>query len=109
MIRALWFYVVLVISTVYHAAAAIVAGLLGMRHRSGGVYDWAGTDWARQILRAAGTPVQAEGLELIPRDRPRHLRRQRRRRLLDRQRHRQRRRSRPVLHRRRENLVDQPL
>ena len=70
MIRALWFYVVLVISTVYHAAAAIVAGLLGVRHRSGGVYDWAGTDWARQILRAAGTPVQAEGLELIPRDRP---------------------------------------
>ena len=70
MIRALWFYVVLVISTVYHAAAATVAGLLGVRHRSGGVYDWAGTDWARQILRAAGTPVQAEGLELIPRDRP---------------------------------------
>ncbi len=70
MIRALWFYAVLVVSTVYHAASAIVAGLLRVRHRRGGVYDWAGTDWARQILRAAGTPVHAEGLERIPRDQP---------------------------------------
>ena len=70
MIRVLWFYTVLVVSTIYHAAVAIVAGLLRVRHRSGGVYDWAGTDWARQILRAAGTPVVAEGLERIPRDRP---------------------------------------
>jgi 1-acyl-sn-glycerol-3-phosphate acyltransferase len=69
-IRALWFYAVLVVSTVYHAVAAIVAGLVRVRHRPGGVYDWAATDWARQILRAAGTPVQAEGLQLIPRDRP---------------------------------------
>jgi 1-acyl-sn-glycerol-3-phosphate acyltransferase len=47
-----------------------VAGLFRVRHRSGGVYDWAGRDWARDILRAAGTPVVAEGLENIPRDRP---------------------------------------
>jgi 1-acyl-sn-glycerol-3-phosphate acyltransferase len=47
-----------------------VAGLLGVRNRRGGVYDWAGTDWARDVLRAAGTPVIAEGLEHIPRDRP---------------------------------------
>jgi 1-acyl-sn-glycerol-3-phosphate acyltransferase len=47
-----------------------VAGLFRVRHRSGGVYDWASTDWSRDILRAAGTPVIAEGLENIPRDRP---------------------------------------
>ena len=47
-----------------------MAGLLGVRNRRGGVYDWAGTDWARDVLRAAGTPVIAEGLEHIPRDRP---------------------------------------
>jgi len=47
-----------------------VAGLFRVRNRVGGVYDWAGTDWARDILRAAGTPVVAEGLENIPRDRP---------------------------------------
>jgi len=46
-----------------------VAGLFRVRNRVGGVYDWACTDWARDILRAAGTPVVAEGLENIPRDR----------------------------------------
>jgi 1-acyl-sn-glycerol-3-phosphate acyltransferase len=47
-----------------------VAGLLRVRNRRGGVYDWAGTDWARDVLRAARTPVVAEGLEHIPRDQP---------------------------------------
>jgi 1-acyl-sn-glycerol-3-phosphate acyltransferase len=69
-IRVLWFYAVLVVSAVYHAAGAAIAGLLRVRHRPGGVYDWAGTAWARQVLRAAGTPVQAEGLERIPPGQP---------------------------------------
>jgi len=47
-----------------------VAGLLRVRNRRGGVYDWAGTDWARDVLRAARTPVIAAGLEHIPRDQP---------------------------------------
>ncbi|MDP3910355.1 MAG: lysophospholipid acyltransferase family protein [Gemmatimonadales bacterium] len=66
MIRTLWFYVVLFISTIIHAASGLVAGILRVRHRLGGVYDWAGTGWARDILSAAGTPVRTEGLELIP-------------------------------------------
>ena len=70
MIRTLWYYVVIGISTVVHASVGIVAGLLRVRHRPGGVYDWSGADWARDILSAAGTPVIAEGLELIPRDQP---------------------------------------
>jgi len=69
-VRTLWYYVVLIISAIIHAGGAAVAGVLGVRNRRGGVYDWAGTDWARDILRAAGTPVIAEGLESIPRDRP---------------------------------------
>jgi len=48
----------------------VVAGLFRVRNRRGGVYDWASTDWSRDILRAAGTPVIAEGLEHIPRDQP---------------------------------------
>ena len=70
MIRTLWYYVVLVVSSVYHATGAIVAGLLGRKYRAGGVYDWAGRDWSRQILAAAGTPVLADGLEHIPRGTP---------------------------------------
>jgi 1-acyl-sn-glycerol-3-phosphate acyltransferase len=66
MIRVLWYYLVLFVSTTYHALGAMFAGILRVRHRVGGVYDWAGTDWARQILRAAGTPVHAVGLEHVP-------------------------------------------
>jgi 1-acyl-sn-glycerol-3-phosphate acyltransferase len=69
-IRTLWYYVVLGVSTVVHASAGVIAGLLRVRHRPGGVYDWSGTDWSRDILAAAGTPVIAEGLEQIPRDQP---------------------------------------
>jgi 1-acyl-sn-glycerol-3-phosphate acyltransferase len=69
-IRTLWYYVVLAISTVIHAGTGAVAGILRIRHRPGGVYDWSGTDWARDILSAAGTPVVAEGLELVPRGQP---------------------------------------
>ncbi len=70
MIRTVWFYIVLVGSTMLHATGAVVAALLGVKHRSGGVYDWSTTDWSRDILRAAGTPIQVEGMERIPRDGP---------------------------------------
>jgi len=69
-LRTLWYYVVLIASGIVHAGGAAVAGLLRVRNRRGGVYDWAGTGWSRNILRAAGTPVVAEGLEHIPRDQP---------------------------------------
>jgi 1-acyl-sn-glycerol-3-phosphate acyltransferase len=69
-IRTVWYYVVLVTSTVIHAVGAIVAGLVRVPNRVGGIYDWADVDWARDVLRAAGTPVRAEGLEHIPPGRP---------------------------------------
>ena len=69
-VRTLWYYVVLAVSTVVHASGAVLAALFRVRHRRGGVYDWANTDWSRDILSAAGTPVLAEGLDLIPRDQP---------------------------------------
>jgi 1-acyl-sn-glycerol-3-phosphate acyltransferase len=69
-IRTLWYYVVLLCSTIVHATGVVIAGLLRVRNRRGGVYDWGSVDWSKNILRAAGTPVIAEGLELIPRDQP---------------------------------------
>jgi len=59
MIRTLWFYAVLVVSSVIHSTGVILAALLGVKRRpgGGGVYDWGTTDWSRQILQAAGTPV----------------------------------------------------
>ncbi|HET9386840.1 MAG TPA: lysophospholipid acyltransferase family protein [Gemmatimonadales bacterium] len=70
MIRTLWYYVVLFLSTIVHASGAVIAGLFRVKNRRGGIYDWASEDWSRDILKAAGTPVEAEGLERIPRDQP---------------------------------------
>lgn len=70
MIRTLWFYVVLVVSTVVHATTVIVAAVLGVKRRPGGIYDWGTNDWARQLLAAAGTPVSVDGLERIPPGQP---------------------------------------
>jgi 1-acyl-sn-glycerol-3-phosphate acyltransferase len=69
-VRTVWYYIVLFFTTILHTSAAIIAGLFRVKNRRGGIYDWSGTDWARDILKAAGTPVIASGLELIPRDRP---------------------------------------
>src|SRR5438309_8786958 len=51
-----------------HSTGVILAALLGVKRRpgGGGVYDWGTTDWSRQLLRAAGTPVEVEGLDRIP-------------------------------------------
>ncbi len=70
MIRTLWYYIVLVVSGIVHAGGSAIAGLLRVPLRRGGVYDWAGTGWARDVLRAAGTPVLVEGLDNIPRSQP---------------------------------------
>jgi len=69
-IRTLWYYLVLFFTTILHASAAIIAGLFRVKNRRGGIYDWSGTDWSRDILSAASTPVVASGLEHIPRDQP---------------------------------------
>ena len=70
MIRTLWYYIVLFTSSVVHATGAVIGGLFRVKNRRGGLYDWSTEDWSRDILRAAGTPVLAEGLERIPGDRP---------------------------------------
>ncbi|PYO94423.1 MAG: 1-acyl-sn-glycerol-3-phosphate acyltransferase [Gemmatimonadetes bacterium] len=69
-VRTIWYYVVLVVSTVIHAAGAVVGGILRVKNRVGGIYDWANVDWSRDVLKAAGTPVLADGLERIPRGQP---------------------------------------
>lgn len=66
MIRSLFFYLVVVVSTVVHAFAALGAALLRVPMRPGRIYDWSTRDWARWILAAAGTPVVLEGAERIP-------------------------------------------
>src|SRR5437764_10082802 len=70
MIRKFVCYLVLVVSSVIHAGGVIVAALLGVKRRPGGIYDWGATDWARDIIAAAGTPVELQGADRIPRNQP---------------------------------------
>src|SRR5256885_10713956 len=66
MIRTVWFAIVLLVSSAIHATGVIVAALVGVKRRPGGVYDWGTNDWSRDLLRAAGTPVRVVGLERVP-------------------------------------------
>jgi 1-acyl-sn-glycerol-3-phosphate acyltransferase len=66
MIRLLWYYLVLVTSSVIHASGTILAALFRVPFKPGGVYDWGTNDWSRQILWGAGTPIDLQGVERIP-------------------------------------------
>ncbi len=68
MIRTLFFYVVLLASTMVHGIAAILAGIFRVKSRR--VYDWGTQDWARWNLWAAGTPLDVQGMERVPRGTP---------------------------------------
>jgi 1-acyl-sn-glycerol-3-phosphate acyltransferase len=57
--------VMLWVLTVPLSAIVVVASLLGVADRPGGVYDWATHTWARGLLWAAGVRVQIEGKERL--------------------------------------------
>jgi 1-acyl-sn-glycerol-3-phosphate acyltransferase len=69
-IRTLWYYIVLFLTSILHAGGSVIGGLLRIPNRRGGLYDWSTRDWSRDILTAAGTPVVPEGLERIPQNQP---------------------------------------
>ncbi|MGQ0640531.1 MAG: lysophospholipid acyltransferase family protein [Gemmatimonadaceae bacterium] len=49
----------------------ILSGLLGVRDRPGGVFDWAPRFWCRAILWAAGVRVSLHNVERMRHDEPR--------------------------------------
>jgi 1-acyl-sn-glycerol-3-phosphate acyltransferase len=69
-VRSLLYYLTIVPVTAWYGGLAIVAGLLRVRYRPGGVYDYVQHNWARNLLRVAGTPVTMVWFERVPRDRP---------------------------------------
>lgn len=66
MFRTLWFLLNLFVFTLFFGLTAIIAGVLGLRNRPGGVYDHCTSDWSRILLWAAGTSVRTSGLERLP-------------------------------------------
>ncbi|MDQ8164730.1 MAG: lysophospholipid acyltransferase family protein [Gemmatimonadota bacterium] len=63
MIRTLFALVVAIGATVSCAGTVIVAGLLRMRDREGGVYDIMQQTWAQLIVWASGVKVVLHGVE----------------------------------------------
>ena len=64
--RAIWYVVSSLCVTAYYCLQVIYASLLGVKLRPGGVYDRAGRDWGRHLLRLNGLAVTLQGEEHIP-------------------------------------------
>jgi 1-acyl-sn-glycerol-3-phosphate acyltransferase len=69
-VRPIWYLVVLVVLTVYYGFKVIIAGVLRIPNRPGGLYDEVGRRWSRGLMWGAGVTVRTVGLERVPHDRP---------------------------------------
>lgn len=49
----------------WSAGKVLLAALVGVRQRPGGVYDWGARHWAQGMLRGTGITVQVEGRERL--------------------------------------------
>lgn len=69
--RTVLTFVTMVLVTPFFAAVVIVAGLLGVPNRPGGVYDKAPRRWSRLALWLAGVRLVLHGDEALRQDSPR--------------------------------------
>ena len=60
-----WYVGSLVALVVWYGSACILAALLRVKHRPGGVYDRAGRNWGRSLIAANGLHVDVEGTDRL--------------------------------------------
>ncbi|MEE8193451.1 MAG: lysophospholipid acyltransferase family protein [Gemmatimonadales bacterium] len=70
MLRAVWYLINLIVWTIYYGGKVILAGLLRVPNRPGGVFDRTGRAWSSKLLWAAGVSVRVRGMDRVPRDTP---------------------------------------
>lgn len=70
MFRTLTYLAALLVFTIYYGGGVIIANLLKVPNRPGGIYDQAARRWSRWLLRAAGIRVRIVGVERLSPDRP---------------------------------------
>ncbi len=63
--RTLGYVLAIVPVTVFYAMVCIVARLVRVPYRAGGIYDWAQQNFGRTLLAVAGVPVSVAGGEAI--------------------------------------------
>jgi len=56
--------------TVWYGFKVMIAGVLGVKQRPGGVYDESCRRWARKVLKWSGVQVHTKGFDKIPTDKP---------------------------------------
>jgi len=70
MLRTLWFFVVMIATTVWYGAGVVIAAFLGVERKPGGIYDRASQVWGQNALWSAGVPHRVVGLDDVPVQRP---------------------------------------
>jgi 1-acyl-sn-glycerol-3-phosphate acyltransferase len=70
MLRTIWFVLNLFVYTVWYASKAVIAGLLGIPNRPGGVYDECARRWSKAMLRAAGIDARLVDWDKVPPNAP---------------------------------------
>lgn len=66
LVHSALYLIALPLLTLWHGSIVVMAGLLKVPNRAGGVYDRAARNWARRLLRAAGVEVRLVGWERVP-------------------------------------------
>lgn len=65
MIGFLRYVISFIVYMSWAAGTALLAALVGVKHRSGGVYDYTARGWAKGMLRSTGITVRVEGRERL--------------------------------------------
>lgn len=69
-LRTFWYVANALFTTAYWSVACVLASLVGVTYRKGGLYDQAARGWGRWLCAANGLTVRAEGLERLSPGRP---------------------------------------
>lgn len=64
-IQSIRYVISFLLVTGWGGGKAVLAALLGVRHRPGGAYDQAGREWGRGLLRGTGIRARVEGRERL--------------------------------------------
>ena len=70
MYRGISYIVAVAVFTIWYGFKVMGAALLGVKQRTGGVYDSSERRWARKVLKASGVDVRTKGLDRVPTDSP---------------------------------------
>ena len=68
--RQISYFIAITIFTLWYGFKVMIAAPLGVKQRSGGVYDESCRRWARRVLRWSGIQVHTKGFDKIPTDKP---------------------------------------